>query len=68
MVSIVARANSLWVYSEAEKPTSIFPQKNGTERHFPLPSNREFALRIAVRESEAGKELAVVVAEIGIGQ
>ena len=23
---------------------SVFPQKNGTERHYPVSSNREFAL------------------------
>ena len=34
----------LWVCSEAERPMSVFHQKNGTEHHYPVSKHREFAL------------------------
>jgi hypothetical protein len=33
-------SNYLWVYSEAERSMSVFPQKNGTARTLQLLSNR----------------------------
>ena len=65
-----AKANSLWVYSEASALMSVFPQKNGTEPLSPAHSDREFALDFAaanVRRDQAALFVEAIEVRDGAG-